>query len=78
MFESLLKDTIQELQKDHNINWVSFLITICFDLNNKKEEIFILISFVFSLLFCSSLFPFVHLCSLLFISVLFCNMVSEL
>jgi len=33
--------------------------TICFDLNDKKKEIFILISFVFSLLFCSSLFYFV-------------------
>jgi len=36
-----------------------YIQTICFDLNNKKEKIFILISFVFSLLFCSSLFYFV-------------------
>ena len=35
-----------------------YIQTIYFDLNNKKEEIFILISFVFSLLFCSSMFPF--------------------
>ena len=31
-----------------------YIQTICFDFNNKKREIFILISFTFLLLFCSS------------------------
>ena len=42
-----------------------YIQTICFDFNQIIEEIFILIFFAFLLLFCSSLFSFVHLCSIL-------------
>jgi len=47
-----------------------YIQTICFDFNKKKKKIFILISF-------TSFYSFFHLCSLLFISVLFHNMISE-